>query len=77
MHLIIIAAILVIAFILFKTTKSNRKDSLDIKKERLVRKCNGDRDRAERMVVLELKKNRGMSLEKAIENALHFFERDS
>jgi hypothetical protein len=77
MHIIITIAIVVIAILFFKNSRTNKSNSIDAKKERLIKKCNGNIERAKRLVEVELQKNKTMTLDKAIDNALYFFERDA
>ena len=77
MHLVLLIVI-ILAFVLYFKLRSNKSvDTLSKKKQYIVKMCNGNIEKAKRLVELELKKTPGISLEAAIDNTIHFIKRDA
>jgi len=77
LHILLIIVVLIFVIFLLTRNKASQKQAQLSKKEILIRLCHGNVNKAKRLAELELKKTPGISLEKAIDNAIHFVQRDS
>ena len=79
MYIAVVIGVIVVFLVLVARSsgESETKDPVEEKKQYLTRLCGGNVSQAKRLVEYELERMPGISLNHALDNAIHMLKRDS